>query len=203
MSATQAPVQPAGPAAPARRGNPFGITAMVLGIIAVVFSFIPVVGFISFILGPLAVIFGVVGLLRKQAGKGTSIAGLVLGVAAIVIAAMVTAMVSAGLNAAADSLDESINAEHSVEYVVTTNGEANVTYFSGSGSSSEDIKGDWSETITATGFELVSLSVMGDFMNDDAEVSCEIIIDGQSVAQNAGSGSGAMASCSASTTGNE
>ncbi len=177
------------------KGNPLGITALVLGIVAVAFAFIPIVGFIAFILGPLAVIFGVIGLTRKFTKKGTSIAGLILGVVSVIIAIIITALISA----AANSVSESLNKEHKVEYVVTTTGPAHVTYWNGSGSSTEDITADWKKELTTTGFSVTSLSVSGDFASDSS-VTCEILVDGTSVSKNTGSGSGAMATCSGSST---
>ncbi|QTF72365.1 DUF308 domain-containing protein [Arthrobacter woluwensis] len=76
-----------------RQSNGFGITALVLGILALLASLIPFVGFIAFILGPLAILFGILGLaLRRNAGKGTSITGMVLGAASIVVALVVTSL---------------------------------------------------------------------------------------------------------------
>jgi hypothetical protein len=177
------------------KGNAFGITALVLGIVAAVFAIIPIVGFIAFILGPLAVIFGVIGLTRKFAKKGTSIAGMILGVVSVIIAIIVTAIISA----AANSVSESLNKEHKVEYVVTTTGPAHVSYWNGNGSSNEDIAADWKKELTTTGFNVTSLTVSGDF-GSDSSVTCEILVDGTSVSKNTGSGSGAMASCSGSST---
>lgn len=76
-----------------RQSNGLGITALVLGILALLASLIPFVGFIAFILGPLAILFGILGLaLRRNAGKGASITGMVLGAASIVVALVVTSL---------------------------------------------------------------------------------------------------------------
>ncbi|MHC8606926.1 hypothetical protein ACW4FP_04635 [Paenarthrobacter ureafaciens] len=173
------------------KGNGFGITALVLGIVAVVFSIIPILGFIAFVLGPLAVIFGVIGLTRKFTKKGTSITGLILGVVSVIVAIIVTSIVAA----AANSVSESLNAEHKVEYVVTTNGPAKVNYWNGDGSSNEDIAADWKKELTVKGFEITSLTVTGDF-STESSVTCEILVDGTSVSKNSGTGTAAMASCS-------
>lgn len=185
----QAPINP-GYTQPLK-GNGFGTAALVLGIISIVFSIIPVVGFIAFILGPLALIFGAIGVTRKFTKKGTSITGLVLGALSIIIAIIVTAV----LAAAANSVSETLNKEHKIEYVVTTTGPAKVSYWNGDGSSNEDIAADWKKDVTATGFGISSLTVTGDFLSGSS-VTCEILVDGQSVSKNSGSGTGAMASCS-------
>ena len=58
--------------------------SLVLGIIGAVLSFIPVINNAAFILGIFAIIFGIVTLVKKT-GKGKSIAGLVLGIFAVII----------------------------------------------------------------------------------------------------------------------
>ncbi|MGP0223610.1 hypothetical protein [Paenarthrobacter sp. NCHU4564] len=176
------------------KANGFGVTALVLGIVAAVFSIIPILGFVAFILGPLAIIFGIIGLTRKFTKKGTSITGLILGAIAVIVAIIVTAIVAA----AANSVSESLNEEHKVEYVVTTTGPAQVTYWNGSGSSNEDITAEWKKELVTTGYDFTTLSVSGDY-TAEASVSCEILIDGVSVSKNTGSGTGARASCSGSS----
>lgn len=199
MTEPLAPVYQPAPAGPAHsltpKGNGFGVAALVLGIVSIVFSIIPLMGFIAFILGPLAVIFGIIGMTRKFTKKGTSITGLILGALSVVIAIIVTAM----LAAAANSVSTALNKEHKIEYVVTTTGAAHVTYWNGEGSSSEDVSVDWKKEVTATGFAFSTLAVTGDF-GAASTVTCEILVDGASVSKNSGSGTGALASCSGSST---
>ncbi|HEY7597053.1 MAG TPA: hypothetical protein VH969_28155 [Actinophytocola sp.] len=65
---------------PVQQSNGMGVTALVLGIVGLVFSLIPIIGVIAWPLTILGVIFGAVGL--SKAGrvpgmpKGTAIAGL-------------------------------------------------------------------------------------------------------------------------------
>jgi|TARA_B100001971_G_scaffold147581_1_gene136595 Na+/proline symporter len=72
-----------------KKGNPLGLTSMILGIVSVVLVFIPCMGWLAFIPGVLAVIFGAISLKKVNAGeadnKGMSIAGLVCGLIAVVI----------------------------------------------------------------------------------------------------------------------
>ncbi|WP_368680633.1 DUF4190 domain-containing protein (plasmid) [Rhodococcus opacus] len=78
---------PPAPSTPARNG--FGITALVLAIIGVVFGLVPLTGFIAFILGVLAVLFGLLGLGRVRKGLATNkimtLAGAGLGVVAVAL----------------------------------------------------------------------------------------------------------------------
>ena len=65
--------------------NGFGTASLVLGIIAICFSFIPIISYVSFILGILAIIFSIVSL-SKKASKGVAIAGLILAIIAVYMA---------------------------------------------------------------------------------------------------------------------
>jgi len=62
-----------------KKGNGFGITSMVLGIITWVLFWIP---FIGQLLPILAVVFGIIGF--KHEGKGMAIAGFVLGLVSLI-----------------------------------------------------------------------------------------------------------------------
>ena len=66
---------PAAPAAPPAKVG-FGVTALVLGIIAIFLCWIPLFGLI---LPILALVFGGIGI-YLQNGKGMAVAGLVLGI---------------------------------------------------------------------------------------------------------------------------
>ena len=78
---------------------------MVLGIVGIVLSFIPIINNIAFFLGILAVIFGIIGLVKK-AGKGKAIAGLVLGILAIVITLAMQSAVSDAIDETSKELDK-------------------------------------------------------------------------------------------------
>ncbi len=65
------------------QGNGTGTAALVLGIIALVCSFIPIIGLLSWLLAPAALITGFIGM--KQEPRGTAIAGVVTGAIALVI----------------------------------------------------------------------------------------------------------------------
>lgn len=62
------------------------IAALVLGIVGLLFALIPCLGMYALPLTVLAVIFGAVGM-KKQAGKGMAIAGLVCGIVGTAVAA--------------------------------------------------------------------------------------------------------------------
>jgi hypothetical protein len=73
--------QPQPQAYPAQPSNSMGVTSLVLGIVGLVFSFIPVIGVIAWPLVILGIIFGGVGINKANQvpgmQKGMAIAGLV------------------------------------------------------------------------------------------------------------------------------
>jgi hypothetical protein len=161
--------------APVQEKKGLAITALVLGIVALVLGVIPGIGFLSFILGPLAIIFGIIALIKKQK-KGMSITGIVLGALGVIAAIVITAIIATIFGNAVG--------EHTVQYKVTSEGPATVQYFDGTTVGQEEIPGDWETEIDFTGLPFGQLSVMG----DSGTVTCEIIMDGQSVASNSGTG---------------
>jgi hypothetical protein len=161
--------------APVQEKKGLAITALVLGIVAFVLGVIPGIGFLSFILGPLAIIFGIIALIKKQK-KGMSITGIVLGALGVIAAIVITAIIATIFGNAVG--------EHTVQYRVTSEGPATVQYFDGTTVGQEEIPGDWETEIDFTGLPFGQISVMG----DSGTVTCEIIMHGQSVASNSGTG---------------
>ena len=66
-------------------GKGLAITSLVMGILAIVNSFIPFLNIISYIFAILAVIFGIIGIVKKN-GLGMAIAGLAMGVLSMILA---------------------------------------------------------------------------------------------------------------------
>lgn len=63
--------------------NSLGKAAGIVGVIALIFSFIPIIGFVSWLLAPLALLFGLIALRRKP--RSWAIVGLVTGAIALAI----------------------------------------------------------------------------------------------------------------------
>ena len=78
------------------RGKGFALAALILGIVGVIFSWVPVFGLI---LGLLAAVFGAVGLVKSN--KVMSIFGLALGALAMLINIIVLAVAAAAVHEAA------------------------------------------------------------------------------------------------------
>ncbi len=81
-------------AAPQPNGS--GTASLVLGIIALVCSFIPIVGLLSWLLAPAALITGVIGLNREP--KGSAIAGLVTGGIALLMCILWVVIIGAAMS---------------------------------------------------------------------------------------------------------
>lgn len=86
------------------KNNGLATASMVLGIIAICTSFIPIINNASFVMGILAAIFGIIVLLKKGK-KGKAIAGLILGVLAIVFTLSLQKSWSDSLNELSNDLD--------------------------------------------------------------------------------------------------
>jgi hypothetical protein len=71
-------------------GPGLGVASMVLGIVGIVFCWVPV---LNWILGLLAIILGAVGV-RRVAGKGMAVAGLVLGIITIALNILAATLVA-------------------------------------------------------------------------------------------------------------
>jgi hypothetical protein len=85
----------------AQQSNGMGTAAMVIGIIAVILAFIPLLGLISWILAPLAIIFGIIGMTRQNAPKGAAIAGVATGGVALVVCLLWALVFGAAMSTAA------------------------------------------------------------------------------------------------------
>lgn len=173
-------------------GKGMAITSLVFGIIALVLCLIPFVGFISIVGGLVAVVVGIIALVKKKPGRGMSIAGVIMGALGLIIAIIVTIVSIILINASVESVSE----PRSVTYNVTTTGPAEVEYYDGKGTTTEQISGDWTEDINFTGPPLSTVTVTpADPADSSAEVSCQIIVNGETVAEQQSSGSGAAAIC--------
>ena len=94
------------------------VASLVLGIIGVVTSFMPIINNVSFFLGILGVIFAIVGIVGinkgNRRGRGLAIAGLVLGIVAIVVTLIAQSFYGAVLDEVQEAIDESVTSSSSV-----------------------------------------------------------------------------------------
>lgn len=82
--------------------NGFGVTALVLGMLGLLFSFIPIIGMIAWPLVLLGLLFGVLGVVRASRGRadnrGVAIAGTVLSAVGLVICIVYASVVAAAVS---------------------------------------------------------------------------------------------------------
>jgi uncharacterized protein YneF (UPF0154 family) len=101
---------------PARNG--VGIAALVLGILAFVLSFVPVIHFFGMLLAVIAIILGIAGIGRARrriaSNRTMPIIGIILGVIALLIGAFWTYFVVVGARYTADCIDENPDASDQV-----------------------------------------------------------------------------------------
>lgn len=81
----------------------FAIVALIMGILAIVNSFIPFLNIVSYIFSILTIIFGIIGIVKKN-GRVLAIIGLVLGGVALILATVINAGTASVIN---DELDNS------------------------------------------------------------------------------------------------
>ncbi|KAE8764086.1 DUF4190 domain-containing protein [Georgenia thermotolerans] len=113
----QAPYTPGqpyagGPQQPGRPSSGLAIAAFVIGIVAFLMAWIPVINVVAIIGGIVAVVLGAIALSKaskgQAGGKGLAIAGLVLSGLAIVGAILMNVVFGAALSAVDDAVQESI-----------------------------------------------------------------------------------------------
>lgn len=101
----------------------FATTALVLGIVGVVMSFVPIIGVIAFVLCPLAIVFGVLG--RKSSKSGQSTAGLACGVVGLCVSIAWAILFSATVASTSTAIDhlnqQTAQYNHCVSTAVTPN----------------------------------------------------------------------------------
>ncbi|WP_077490709.1 DUF4190 domain-containing protein [Sinomonas mesophila] len=180
------------------------IVALVLGGLAFLMSWIPIVNVVAIAMAIAGAVCGVIALVRKLGGKPLAITGVALSGVAIIISIAMTLLAAAVLSTTAGELSKisetfsaQANAEHTVQYKVTTSAPADVDYGDANGTKTEQITENWDKEFTETGFFIGHVSVMANF-DTEADVSCQIIIDGVVVSEDASSGTGAMAICTGS-----
>ncbi|ABY25041.1 hypothetical protein RSal33209_3329 [Renibacterium salmoninarum ATCC 33209] len=198
---------------PSAPGKGLGITALVLGIVAFVLAFLPIINFVSYPLAIAAIILGIIGFAKKGASKVMPIVGGVLGVLALIIAIIVTVIGIAFVNNIKSNVDDQYSSAaskissaaseassaaaqysndsakvHTVKYVATSNVAAKADFSNETGTSNEAVSGTWEKEVTMKGsFLFPTVSVSVDDFSTQSNLSCEIFIDGQSISKKTGS----------------
>ncbi len=104
----ETPIAPPVAAASTSGGSALSITAFVLGLVALVFAFIPGLSFAAWLPAIGAIVFGIIALAKKSGKRGLAISGLILGPIGWLIAIIVSvgAVFGAAGSAVSDSVTE-------------------------------------------------------------------------------------------------
>lgn len=211
MSDFPMPPEPAAPA-PAQRRNGFGTAGFVLGLVGLIFAFIPVIGVVAWPLTILGLIFALIGTVRATRGKadnkGIAISGLVLSAVGLIICIVWAAAFSHAVNtvvnnaptpvgpasiqdsgAAAAPVAPPAGTKHAVVLEVTTAAKSNVQWSSGFTVNKQDVVDGgktWTQTIAMEELAYTTVNVTPvDYQLADKASSCKITVDGKKVAENA------------------
>ncbi|PZO56674.1 MAG: hypothetical protein DI639_16515 [Leifsonia xyli] len=182
-----------------RRGNPFGLVALIVGIVAIIGCAIPIVNNVSIVLGVIALVFAIVGLIVKYRRRGLAITGLVLGILSVVVGLSTQALYSSMLDGVGEAFSsasaESFDKEHTVTIRIEGDStDANLSYTTDGGS--EEIanpKLPFSKEFIVKGSTFGSATVTNG--QTGTTVTCTVSVDGEQVSSNTSSGEYASASC--------
>ena len=95
-----------------KKTSGLGVTALVLGIVGIVGSWIPIINNVSAFIAFLGAIFGIISIISiskskgAKGGKGLAIAGTIVSVVAIVVVLATQSMYGKALDSASESLDK-------------------------------------------------------------------------------------------------
>lgn len=204
------PSPPAAPT-PGQPKNGLGTAGFVLGLIGLIFAFIPLIGVVAWPLTILGLIFGALGTARARSGKATNkglaITGLVLSVIGLVICIIWTAVFGKAVSdsvhntpapAAPANVQDSGAApasnaapaagKHTIVLEVTTATKSNVQYNSGLSVNSQDVIDGgktWTQTLSANDLAMTMVTVTPvSYQGGSKPNTCKITVDGKKVAEN-------------------
>jgi hypothetical protein len=208
----QNPYAPQGPYGQRPPGPSRGlaITALILGLLALVTAWIPFWSYIAVLIGVAAVVLGIIGMRRKQGGM--ALTGVITGglgaIFAIIMSIVWTALFVFAANhpdfgdSDSDSSDLGGSAEsssHTVELQVTgTATAADIDYAAGGSDDEADAAPvPWSKTVsvTARDFTIYNLDAMSTDVDDPGSLTCTIKIDGKVVKTETAEGPDAFVDC--------
>jgi hypothetical protein len=177
------------------------IASLICGIASLLSAWIPIFNFVALAAGLAAIVLGVVSLVKRHGGKVMAWVGAGLGLAGVmgsIIAILVYATLGAFVDRAheAEKPAEDQNKPVSVTYIVTTSTPTDVQMSGPTGDTESTVAKDQTSEFTAHADDSLRLSAtLTDRKNPHAKVTCEILVDGASVAKEGGEGTRATASC--------
>lgn len=204
-----APMPPSSGMPVSQYKNGLGTAGFVLGLVGLIFAFIPIIGVVAWPLTILGLVFGIIGTLRAGRGqannKGMAIAGTVLSAVGLVICFLWTVAFGAAVDNTANGLPApaapaagsapaaaaptAAAGKHTVVLEVTTAARSNVQWGSGFTANSQAVldKGkSWSQTLTMDDLAFTTVTVTPvDYKIGTKANTCKITVDGKTVSENA------------------
>lgn len=194
-----------------RSTSGLAITGLVLGIIAVILSFIPIVNNVAAVIGVIGAIFAIIGIVKtgkkgKKKGRVMSIIATILCVLSVIITLSMQKSASdafdkaehdAGISTLSDQGDGNTKVQ-SVELQATATGKGTASWDAGGSSNTQDFNQKWSKKIDGKDAKgLLTLSAQPDYENssDDQKVSCTILVNGKQKQHKEATGSAGTATC--------
>ena len=180
--------------------NGLGTAGFVLGLVGLVFSFVPIIGIVAWPLVIVGLVLSIIGIARASSGKATNkglaIAGAVLSVVGLVICILYAAVFTAAVN----TVNQQQNAVSTITYEVTGDAKsATITYSSfGGGNSTTNQESvtqlPWHKDMQAKGVLAGgTLSVTAD--ENGGTVTCKVTVNGKEAKTSTGTGPYASAIC--------
>jgi hypothetical protein len=181
--------------------NGVGTAGFVLGLVGLLFSFIPIIGVVAWPLVIVGLVLSIVGISRASKGiannRGLAVAGAVLSAIGLAVCVLWTAF----FGAVANEVDKQADQEHAVVYEVSGDAiGATVTYSTfgaeGGATNQETVTSlPWKKEMTTKGL-LSGGTLTVTAPAEGGAVACRITVDGVEKKSATGSGAFSTALCS-------
>ncbi|RJQ83109.1 MmpS family transport accessory protein [Amycolatopsis panacis] len=185
---------------PPQPKNGFGTTGFVLGLLGLIFSFIPIIGVVSWPLVILGIIFAALGIARARSGKATNkglaIAGLVLSVLGLVVAILWAAVFTKAVNDVTTEANRTVTVHYDVTGTAKDASVAYTTFGDGNFTTNQETPKalPWSKDLTTKGLVKGGTLTVTTGM-EGGNVTCKVVVDGKPAKTATASGNFATASC--------
>jgi hypothetical protein len=209
----QAPYAP-GNTAP-KQGNGLGLAALIIGIVAFIGAFIPVINYVSGVLALVGLVLGAIGIFRKGRPKGLAMTGTIISFIALILSIVLAIAYTVGFANAVDQGIKDVQATQSAEAnvdvavkyeIIGDSTDAIITYstwndgnFGTEQATGQTLPFTKDLTVKAGGqFDYQSFTLTGSNGQTGGDITCRITIDGVVAFEQTGSGQYASATCSSS-----